>query len=121
MEKNRRKTIVTQLKNAICKSGLTHYRIAKDAGISPSQIDRFMTAAGDLRFATAAKIAGALGLTLKSETDIERQVNHGSQIDRLLTLKSETDIERQVNHGSQIDRLLILKSETDIERQVNRG
>ena len=51
----RRKTIVDQLKDAIRKSGKTHYRIAKDAGIGPGQIDRFVSGERDIRISTAAK------------------------------------------------------------------
>lgn len=58
------------LRKAIAASGMTHYGIARDAGISPSMIDRFMLAADDprhrdLRLGTAAKVAAVLGLELR--------------------------------------------------------
>jgi hypothetical protein len=62
-------TIDATLKRAIKGSGLTHYAIGQAAGVAPSQIDRFMMPADDprhrdLRLATAARIAAALGLVL---------------------------------------------------------
>ena len=62
----RRKTIVDQLKDAIRKSGKTHYRIAKDAEIGAGQIDCFVNGTRpNIRLLTAAKIAEALNLELK--------------------------------------------------------
>ena len=52
------------LRRAIRDSGLTSYRIAKDAGTTPDQVDRFL-AGRDLRVSTAGRIAAALGLELK--------------------------------------------------------
>jgi hypothetical protein len=57
------------LRKAIKSSGLTHYALAKQAGVQASQIDRFMMPADDprhrdLRLGTAARIATALGLGL---------------------------------------------------------
>ena len=61
------KTITDQLKAAIKDSGLTHYRIAKDADINPESIDRFMSGGRDLRLETAAKICAVLNLELKTK------------------------------------------------------
>jgi transcriptional regulator with XRE-family HTH domain len=58
------KNLVEALKAAIKASGLSHYRIAKRAGVAPALVDRFMLGVRDLRLATAAKIADALGLEL---------------------------------------------------------
>lgn len=58
-------TIDAALKAAIKASGLTHYAVAKLAEVSPAQIDRFMAGERDLRLATAAAIASALGLGLR--------------------------------------------------------
>jgi len=57
------------LRKAIKASGLTHYALAKEAGVQASQLDRFMMPADDprhrdLRLGTAAKIAAVLGLGL---------------------------------------------------------
>ena len=58
------------LRKAIKASGSTHYIIGKVAGVAPSVIDRFMAPADDklrhrdIRLATAAKLATALGLEL---------------------------------------------------------
>ena len=59
------KTIVDQLRQAIRGSGLTHYRIAKDAAIRPDMIDRFMSGERDLRLETAGKVARVLNLELR--------------------------------------------------------
>ncbi len=58
------------LRKAIAASGQTHYALARDAGISPSMIDRYMLPEDDprhrdLRLGSAAKIAALLGLELR--------------------------------------------------------
>ena len=65
----RQETIIDALRAAIRQSGQTHYRIAKNAGIGPEMIDRFMSSKRDIRLATAAKIAEALGLELTPKDD----------------------------------------------------
>ena len=55
--------LADQLRAAIVESGLTHYRIAKDAGIKPDILDRFVSGERDVRLQTAEKIALVLGLT----------------------------------------------------------
>lgn len=50
------------LRRAIKASGLTHYRLAQMAGITPEVIDRFMSGERDVRFETACKLATALEL-----------------------------------------------------------
>ena len=63
----KRKTMSDTLRAAIKSSGLSNYRIAKDAGIEPDSIDRFVRVEGrrDLRLETAEKIADVLGLELR--------------------------------------------------------
>ncbi len=53
------------LREAIRGSGLTHYALAKAAGVAPAQLDRFVAGERDLTLATAAKVAAALGLGLR--------------------------------------------------------
>ena len=53
------------LRAAIRASRLTHYAVGKLASVSPTQIDRFMSGERDLRLATAAALAEALGLELR--------------------------------------------------------
>lgn len=53
-----------QLRAAIDASGLTRYAIAKQCGIRESVLAKFM-AGTDIRLATAAKVAAALGLELR--------------------------------------------------------
>ena len=65
----RDRTIDLQLKDRIRLCGKTHYRIAKDADISPDIIDRFMSGERDIRLVTAAKIAEALGMELRPMSD----------------------------------------------------
>jgi DNA-binding phage protein len=60
------------LRQAIRKSGLTHYALSKAAGVQASQLDRFMMPADDprrrdLRLETAAAIAAVLGLRLTAD------------------------------------------------------
>jgi hypothetical protein len=59
-------------RRAIEASGLTHYRLAKMAGITPEVIDRFMSedpdVRRDVRLETACKLATALGLELKPKS-----------------------------------------------------
>lgn len=59
--------IDTQLREAIVASNLTAYRLATDAGIRPEIVARFVSGERDIRMATAAKIAMALGLALRRE------------------------------------------------------
>jgi DNA-binding phage protein len=57
-----------QLRRAIraeIKAGSTAYRIAKDAGLKPEVVYRFMNEGLDLRLSTAAKLAAVLGLELR--------------------------------------------------------
>jgi len=46
-------------------NGITSYRIAKDAGIAISQIDRFSIGERTLRLETVDKICEVLGLELR--------------------------------------------------------
>lgn len=56
--------ISQQLANAIRESEMTHYALSKLSGVAPHVIDRFVSGERDIRLATAAKLANALGLTL---------------------------------------------------------
>jgi transcriptional regulator with XRE-family HTH domain len=53
-----------QLRATIQQRGLTAYAAARLAGVDPGIVNRFMKRERDLRFATAAKVAAALGLKL---------------------------------------------------------
>ncbi len=57
-------SIGESLKAAIQESGLTHYRIAKTAGVSPDVIDRFVSGKRSITLETVDKLGTALGLTL---------------------------------------------------------
>lgn len=69
--------LTEDLRAAIKSSGLTHYRLAKDAEINPTLIDRFMAGERGLNLQTAAKIASVLGLQLsgKSEKSSKKSVS----------------------------------------------
>ena len=63
--------IEAQLKAAIVNSGMSRYRLSKITGVSEGQLSRFVMAKNDPRRRTltlesAARIARALGLTLKT-------------------------------------------------------
>ncbi len=60
----RPRTVCDQLRDAILKSGKTHYRVGKDAGIKPEIVTRFVRGERDIAGKTFAKLAAALGLTL---------------------------------------------------------
>jgi DNA-binding phage protein len=55
--------LATQLREAIAEDARTHYAIARDAGIEPDALYRFM-AGKDLYLGTVSKIATVLGLQL---------------------------------------------------------
>ena len=59
--------IDVQLVQFIRASGLTHYRLAKLSGVASMAIDRLVSGKRDLRLASAAKVATALGLELRSK------------------------------------------------------
>lgn len=57
-------TVSEQLRAAIHASGLTMYRIAKDGGLDPASVARFLDGA-DLRSGSLDKICTVLGLELR--------------------------------------------------------
>jgi DNA-binding phage protein len=70
-EKARPQPLDAALRKAIKASGMTHYALAKEAGVQASQLDRFMMPANDprhrdLRLGTASRIAAVLGLELRA-------------------------------------------------------
>lgn len=60
------KTLTDSLRDAIVKSGMTHYRIGLESGVAPAQIDRFVSGERDLRLESASRIAQVLRLELKA-------------------------------------------------------
>jgi hypothetical protein len=54
------------LKGAIRASDMSVYRIATQAHVSQIVISRFLSGERDIRMATADRIAGVLGLTLRA-------------------------------------------------------
>ena len=53
-----------QLRDVIGSRGLTPYAVAKEAGIDPGMVSRFVSGERDLRLGTVDRIAHALGLRL---------------------------------------------------------
>jgi len=65
MSKKQLAPITEPLRKAILASGLSHYRIATDAGLQAGQLDRFMSGERDLMAASADKLAAYFGLELQ--------------------------------------------------------
>lgn len=52
------------------KSGITHYRVGKDIGISPAALDRFVASErAQLQSNTIDKLCDYFGLELRKKTD----------------------------------------------------
>lgn len=58
-------TISEVLRQVVIDSGLSHYRVAKMAGTTPTIIGRFVNEQKGLRLSTADRLAEAMGLELK--------------------------------------------------------
>ena len=58
------KDIEQQLKQAIMKSQMSRYRIAKESGLTESQLSYFVNEKRSLTLPAAAKLAKMLGLEL---------------------------------------------------------
>ncbi|MGD9857749.1 MAG: helix-turn-helix domain-containing protein [Planctomycetaceae bacterium] len=58
-------TISDTLRGAIAASGMTHYRLAQEAGIRPQMLDYFVRGERGLRIETIDKLAPVLGLELR--------------------------------------------------------
>ena len=58
------KDIEKQLKQAVIKSKMSRYRIAKEAGLTESQLSYFINDKRSLTLPAAAKLAKALNLEL---------------------------------------------------------
>jgi transcriptional regulator with XRE-family HTH domain len=56
--------LATRLRDIIRGRRLTAYAVARDAGMDPGMVQRFLTGERDLRLESAAKICTALGLRL---------------------------------------------------------
>ena len=67
------KNVCDQLREAVRQSGKTMYRIAKDSGVTQPVLARFMAEQRDIRAATFAKIAAAMGLELRPKRQPTRR------------------------------------------------
>ena len=56
--------LVVALREAIKEAARTHYGIAKEAGITPEILDRFVRGDRGMTLATAGKVADVLGYEL---------------------------------------------------------
>ncbi len=59
------KDIEKQLKQAIDKSKMSRYRLAKESGLTQSQLSYFVNGHRTLTLSAAAKLAKVLGLELR--------------------------------------------------------
>jgi transcriptional regulator with XRE-family HTH domain len=59
-----RHALSDQLRDVIHSRGLTAYAVARDAGVDPGMVSRFLTGERDIRLATADRIALALNVRL---------------------------------------------------------
>jgi len=66
------KDIEKQLKQAIEKSKMSRYQIAKEAGLSEAQLSYFVNGHRTLTLPAAAKLAKVLGLELRPTNKKER-------------------------------------------------
>lgn len=57
-------TLSDQLRAAIAESGLSHYRLAKETGVSQPIITRFANGTRGISLETAGRIAGYFGMRL---------------------------------------------------------
>jgi transcriptional regulator with XRE-family HTH domain len=62
-----RKSLSDEIREAVDRSGLTRYRIAKELGIAESTMSRFMTRKGGLTMASLDRLAELLGLHITAE------------------------------------------------------
>lgn len=60
-------SLTEMLKTSLRSSGRSFYQIAKESGVSPIIVTRFLAGKRDIRMATADKLAGVLGLKLESK------------------------------------------------------
>jgi transcriptional regulator with XRE-family HTH domain len=58
------RSLSASLKKAMKHSHKTSYQLAKEAGVSPIMISRFLSGKRDIRLATADRLAHVLGLKL---------------------------------------------------------
>ena len=58
------RALSASLKKAMKHSPKTSYQLAKEAGVSPIMISRFLSGKRDIRLATADRLAHVLGLKL---------------------------------------------------------
>jgi transcriptional regulator with XRE-family HTH domain len=58
------RSLSAALKKAMKRSPKTSYQLAKDAGVSPIMVSRFLSGKRDIRLATADRLAHVLGLKL---------------------------------------------------------
>ena len=66
-----RPTLSESLREAIRSSSMSVYRLAKEAGVAPAVITRFLKGERDLRLATVEKIAEVLQLELVQRRPLE--------------------------------------------------
>ena len=69
------KDIEKKLREAIIKSKMSRYRIAKESGLTESQLSYFVNDKRSLTLPAAAKLAKVLGLELKPKKKREKLIS----------------------------------------------
>ena len=67
------KDLETQLKDAIKRSGLSQYQLARLSGVNQAQISYFLSGQRNLTLSSASKLAKVLGLELKPKARKKRK------------------------------------------------
>ena len=75
-------TMTDVLKDAIERSGLTRYRIARDSGVLQSSLSRFMKGERTVRLGKADVLAAYLGLRLADPESLAKMVEPVESIER---------------------------------------
>lgn len=64
MSKKRRRKLSDQIRGAFASSGLSRFKLAKEAGVAYAVVHRFISSKRDITLETADKLAAVLGLEL---------------------------------------------------------
>lgn len=66
--RKKKETMTNVLKRELLASDASQYRLAKDSGVDPMAISRFLSDERDIRLGTADKLADVLDLELVKRT-----------------------------------------------------
>ncbi len=97
-----RPTLSESLREAIRNSPMSVYRLAKEAGVAPAVITRFLKGERDLRLATVEKIAEVLQLELVQRRPLEPAAGSVDGKRAFSTELSPPDSQQQVSVSEQV-------------------